>query len=185
MATDIEDIEGEIWVDIPGYDGMYQVSNFGRVKSLKRYSSAGKLLKERILKFNTSQTGSLSVSLYSDGTKEGRTVAYWMGISFLRELRKGECYYHVNKEQSDNRLDNIAIGTTGQSIKVDYAKGLRPITIGDTARELKQDYDELYNTLDPNTGLNMRFCPACGINKPFTDFYYTGSYIRRRCKVCD
>ena len=32
----LEDIEGEIWKDIPEYDGIYQCSNLGRIKSLRR-----------------------------------------------------------------------------------------------------------------------------------------------------
>ena len=42
----------EIWKDIPGYEGLYQISNFGRVKSLKRpYENNGGIqwTKERIL----------------------------------------------------------------------------------------------------------------------------------------
>lgn len=34
-------MENEIWKDIPGYEGYYQVSNFGRVKSLRRVLKAG------------------------------------------------------------------------------------------------------------------------------------------------
>ena len=34
-------MENEIWKDIPGYDGYYQVSNFGRVKSLRKVLKAG------------------------------------------------------------------------------------------------------------------------------------------------
>ena len=43
----------EIWKDIDwvkGYEGLYQVSNLGRVKSLARYDSKGRFLKERIKK---------------------------------------------------------------------------------------------------------------------------------------
>lgn len=39
-------IENEIWKDIPNYEGIYQASNFGRIKSLKRYGVS----KNRILK---------------------------------------------------------------------------------------------------------------------------------------
>lgn len=39
----------EVWKDIPGYEGMYQMSNTKKVKSLKRINEGGRLLKERIL----------------------------------------------------------------------------------------------------------------------------------------
>ena len=38
----IDDLPNEIWKDIPEYKGFYQVSNFGRVKSLKRFFKAGR-----------------------------------------------------------------------------------------------------------------------------------------------
>lgn len=42
-------MENEIWKDIPGYAGIYQVSNYGRIKSLSRliYRKMGKYLKHK------------------------------------------------------------------------------------------------------------------------------------------
>ena len=40
----------EIWKDIKGYEGLYQVSNLGRVKSLERYDSYNRKVDEKILK---------------------------------------------------------------------------------------------------------------------------------------
>lgn len=39
---DLEDLPGEVWVDIPGYEGFYQVSNKDRVRSLKRYKKCSR-----------------------------------------------------------------------------------------------------------------------------------------------
>ena len=55
----------EIWRDIDGYEGRYQVSNLGRVKSLN-YNHTGK---EKILKPNTIRDGYLQVSLYNKKMK--------------------------------------------------------------------------------------------------------------------
>lgn len=43
-------MENEIWKDIKGYEGYYQISNFGRVKSLERKDCRGNTIYERILK---------------------------------------------------------------------------------------------------------------------------------------
>lgn len=40
----IENLEGEIWKDIKNYEGLYKISNHGRVKSLERYTEYQKLL---------------------------------------------------------------------------------------------------------------------------------------------
>ena len=61
----------EIWKDIPEYEGMYQISNLGNVKSLKR-----KFVKEdKILKTVTHKDGYLHVGLYKNKTRKENTNA--------------------------------------------------------------------------------------------------------------
>lgn len=49
-SLDISDLPNEKWVDVIGYDGYYQISNKGRLKSLERITSNNRLLKSKILK---------------------------------------------------------------------------------------------------------------------------------------
>lgn len=51
----IADIKGEEWRDIPGYDGIYQVSNYGRIKSVERLDSIGRLVNAKIRKQDLNQ----------------------------------------------------------------------------------------------------------------------------------
>ena len=73
-------MDKEIWKDIPGYEGLYQVSNYGRVKSLKRkqYDINNKKTffqnKEIILKQNECKKGYLSVKLQKDKIKNKQPV---------------------------------------------------------------------------------------------------------------
>ena len=64
----------EVWKDIPEFEGYYQVSNLGNVKSLSRIIlGRGKhntLLKERLLKFSTSTNGYYQVILQKEGFKK-------------------------------------------------------------------------------------------------------------------
>ena len=69
----------EQWKDIKGYEGLYQVSNEGNVKSLSRevhttnrYGSMIKVIRERILKKCMSNEGYWNVNLYKDGHKMKR-----------------------------------------------------------------------------------------------------------------
>ena len=59
----LEDLEGEIWRWISGYENLYQISNFGRVKSFN-----GKWVMEKILKPSLQKNGYLTVSLRKNGT---------------------------------------------------------------------------------------------------------------------
>jgi len=54
----------EIWKDIKGYGSLYQISNCGRVKSLRRKNSYRRIVKERILKFGLNSSGYYNVNLY-------------------------------------------------------------------------------------------------------------------------
>ena len=45
LNTSLISIEGEIWKDIYDYEGIYQISSFGRVKSLNRFTSIGRKIK--------------------------------------------------------------------------------------------------------------------------------------------
>ena len=69
MKGEIMNMKGEIWKDIEGYEGLYQVSNCGRVRSVKRTvwnSGKGcyKTVPEKILKPRKERGGYLMVGLY-------------------------------------------------------------------------------------------------------------------------
>ena len=66
----------EIWKDIKDYDGIYQVSNLGRVKSLK-------FSKERILKDYVDTRGYLNLSLNKNGKKKTYRVHKLVAVAFL------------------------------------------------------------------------------------------------------
>ena len=62
----LENIEGEKWNDVPGYDGIYQASNFGRIKSCERIDCRGRLRPERIRKQTKTSKGILAIPLHLD-----------------------------------------------------------------------------------------------------------------------
>lgn len=75
MITATFSSENEIWKDIPGYEGLYQASNLGRVKSVHRIYFAGKrhltkcAQKEKLLKCNTDKTGYPKLRTNKDGKR--------------------------------------------------------------------------------------------------------------------
>lgn len=81
----------EIFKSINGYEGLYEVSNFGRVKSLKRYvlckDGKTKVIKERILKQRLCTTGDYHVFLCKNGTNKTTKVQQLVDIAFLDHKR--------------------------------------------------------------------------------------------------
>ena len=97
----------EIWKDVKGYEGLYQVSNLGNVKGLKR----GKLLKK-----STVSKGYEMVSLCKKNVKKSFEVQTIVASSFLVPL-KVKCHVdHINEIKNDNRLCNLQYLTPRQNI---------------------------------------------------------------------
>lgn len=105
----LEDLSGEEWRDVVGYEGLYQVSNLGRVKSLRMYDSWGRkryisILKQSINKGN----GYCYVNLHDkNGNGLVHTIHRLVAKSFLPNPLNKPCIDHINTVRTDNRTCNI------------------------------------------------------------------------------
>ena len=90
----------ENWKDIPGYEGRYQVSDQGCVRSL---------ITDRVLSPNRMNHGYMCVHLYRGGkaTRKVRTIHQLVAISFLANPDKHREVNHKNFDRADNRTDNL------------------------------------------------------------------------------
>lgn len=104
----------EIWKDVIGYEGMYQISNLGNVFSLK----TNKKLKQSI-----DSTGYYAVGLTNKKTKIFR-VHKLMAIMFLNHKPLGYKLVidHINNNKLDNRIDNLQIVTIRENTTKDRKK---------------------------------------------------------------
>src|SRR2546423_9621697 len=78
LSLDLKDLEGEIWKDIPGFEDEYQLSNFGRVKSQKRWVNHGEYdyyLHERIRKLKPPSQKKNDINIQITLHKEGKRYA--------------------------------------------------------------------------------------------------------------
>lgn len=101
--------EEEIWKDIPNYEGYYQVSNLGRVKSSRKT----KYFKEKILIGGKSK-GYNTVTFRVNKSIKTFTVHKLVAITFLNHKPDGTTKFvvdHINNNCLDNRLDNLQILT--------------------------------------------------------------------------
>lgn len=119
----------ELWRDIPGYEGLYQASSLGRIRSLDREIIAnyknGKTqirhYKGQILapgRYN--KDGHLSVVL-GKGTS-GKPVHSLVALTFIGTRPKDCDVRHVDGNPANNRLDNLMYGTRTQNILDVYRK---------------------------------------------------------------
>ena len=103
--------ENEVWKTIEGYNGKYQVSTLGRVKSVERtiINCRGRKqpFKETILRPDHSQNGYERVGLYSKGRMKHYRVAKLVYEAFVGPVPEGMEIDHLNGNNTDNRLENL------------------------------------------------------------------------------
>lgn len=99
----LENIEGEEWRDVVGYEGIYQVSNMGRVKSLAN----DKTRKEKILIQRKNNNGYLQLMLCKYGKIKHYYVHRLVGNAFLENPNNYPYYNHKNEIKTDNRAVNL------------------------------------------------------------------------------
>lgn len=99
----------EEWRDIKGYEGKYQVSNFGFVKSLQRWDNFNNRVqkRERILKQNKNRKGYMKVKLYNEEGKKTLSVHRLVAIAFIENPENKEQINHIDGNKANNRLDNL------------------------------------------------------------------------------
>lgn len=97
----------EIWRNIPGYDGLYSVSNFGRVMSQERTDRIGRNKKRKILIPCKSQNGYLKVSLYKNGKVKYKSIHRLVAEAFLENEQNLPCINHIDENKENNVVSNL------------------------------------------------------------------------------
>ena len=130
----------EVWRDIPGYVGHYQVSNRGRVKTLK--GCRGVL----ILKGYSKKTNPyVRVLLMLNGKGRDHGIHALMWTAFKGPIPEGKEINHKNGIKYDNRLDNFELMTHSQNVKHAYDMNLIPSRKGEgNVRAVLTDEDVIW-----------------------------------------
>lgn len=101
----------EEWKDIEGYEGLYQVSTLGRVRSLPRKNARGQQLKGRYLKPGPTTDGYLSVRPFKDGKGRSILVHRLVAQAFIPNPYNKPVVNHKNEVKTDNRIENLEWAT--------------------------------------------------------------------------
>lgn len=174
----------EVWKDIDGYEGYYQVSNFGNIKSLeKTIKNSGTFsgfykTKERILKprKNKDRNGYYELSLKKDGKEKRFKVHRLVACAFIDNPYNKPEVNHIDGDKSNNCFLNLEWVTSKENKKHAWDTGLnnanhkkRPIrcnenglcfeSIVNAAKELNCDRRGIFRVLkgEKNSIKNMTF----------------------------
>ena len=108
-------MEKEIWKDIPGYEGIYQASSLGRIRSFKRNKAI-------ILKPGRSKNGYYNVVLCLNSVGKNAIVHRLVWTTFNGPIPEGLQINHLNENKSDNRLENLSLCTPKEN--TNYGTGI-------------------------------------------------------------
>lgn len=139
----------EVWKPIKNYEGLYEVSNFGRVKSMPRLkiNHGGKqLTKEKILKGNDFNKGYLKVPL----TDNNHVRKYFLIHRLVAEAfiindnpKEKTDVNHIDGNKKNNCVNNLEWCTRSYNLHHAYENGLRP-----TVKELCIEIENLRNEVN-------------------------------------
>ena len=119
----------EIWKPVKGYEGLYEASNYGRIRSIKRATNSGRVLKPYISKHN----GYCYVSLCKNGqsiTKRVHKLVYCAFNPFVElpdRYDKTRTIDHIDGDKTNNRIENLDICSQSENQKRAYRNGLNPV----------------------------------------------------------
>lgn len=96
----------ELWKNIQGYEGLYQISNFGRVKSFRK-STKYSCQSEFILKPSVANTGYAQVCLYANGTRKKFLVHRLVAGAFIPNPDNLPQINHKDENRLNNHISNL------------------------------------------------------------------------------
>lgn len=125
----------EIWRDVPGWEGMYQVSTFGRVKTMER------MIKSNCNNFRISEERIKEVELRKDGytatlfCRNSKVTQYkihrLVGIAFMPNPENKRDINHISGVRSENRLENLEWATRSENKLHGFRIGMtKPTCLG-------------------------------------------------------
>lgn len=111
METNLNNLK-EIWMPINGYEGIYEISNYGNIRSLdrrKRHSNIGftSICKGQTLKPKTHANGYYEVSLCKNGKSKFKLIHRLVAQSFIENPENKPQVNHKNGNKKDNHINNL------------------------------------------------------------------------------
>ena len=112
-------MNNEIWKPIKNYEGLYEVSNLGNVRSLDRVvvdkRGCVKPFKGVVLKTGLVGIGYMCVTLCKNGNEVSKKIHHLVFDTFVGDNRDGLQIDHINENKLDNRVDNLQLLTNREN----------------------------------------------------------------------
>lgn len=188
----------EVWRAVVGYEGYYEVSNWGRVRSLPRMTARG-MMGGQILKPVKNKDGYLQVNLYKDGKRQNLKVHRLVGMAFpdmvdWTEKAKGKTFdeleiNHKSQNREINHVDNLGwmtreennnYGTHNESVAKANTNGKMSKPVAQKTKDgvLIKIWPSVHE-VTRQTGWCFKNISACCLGKKKTAYGFLWSYTKK------
>lgn len=182
----------EIWKDIKEYEGLYQVSNLGRVKRLEKeeifYSNRHKnivkrICKEKILKCSASKNNYLCICLYDNGRNKYTSIHRLVAESFIPNIENKPQVNHKDGNKQNNKVDNLEWCTGKENMQHAQKEGLTKIPKKEVIQyDLDGNYVKKWDSItgflkQNNKNLKCSGITSCCQGKQKTAYGFKWKYV--------
>lgn len=115
----------EIWKDIKGYEGIYQISSLGNVKSLYGWDGHAYITREKILHPAPTTTGYYKVKLVKDGHRKDHKIHRLVADAFISNPMNKKQVNHKDGNKLNNDVNNLEWCTASENSQHSYQTGLK------------------------------------------------------------
>lgn len=127
LPKTISSFSGEVWVSVLDFEGLYEVSNYSRVKSCIKKGSRNEL----IILFTTNKNGYNTISLLNGKKRKNTSVHRLVAQAFIPNPENKPQINHKNGIKTDNRIENLEWATASENTQHAYDTGLEKKKIGE------------------------------------------------------
>ena len=122
----------EIWKPIEGFEGLYEISNIGRVKSIGTYNTC----KRGIMNPMINSDGYLHVRLYNNGVSKNIAIHRLVAIAFIPNPNNYRYVNHKDENTKNNKVSNLEWCTN--SYNLIYSKGKKVVQYSKEGEFIKE-----------------------------------------------
>lgn len=142
-------MKAEIWKDVVGYEGLYEISSFGNIRSVERIikDSIGRnrIFKSANLKVRKNKYGYMDILLLKDGKQTQFLIHRLVASVFIENKENKPQVNHIDCVKSNNKVDNLEWNTRKENIKHSFDNNLQKINKGeDHANTILKNEDVIF-----------------------------------------
>jgi len=189
----------EEWRNVIGYEGLYEISNLGNIRSIDRNitnkNGVIQFFKGRDLKPTHQKDGYIKIKLWKDNKARTNALHRCVALAFINNPNNYEDVNHIDGNKANNTLDNLEWVTRSQNIKHAYNTKLRINKVGRESEQAKysdtlvtsliEEYLELKRTNNKKylpKGALVALCLKHGVGKG-TFWHLLTNYLKYSKRV--